>query len=39
MPLDLALQDAAPRSTIADAVFDELRRAILEVRLPPGTRT
>lgn len=41
MSLDIALQDvtpAAPRSTIADSVFDELRRAILELRLQPGTR-
>jgi DNA-binding GntR family transcriptional regulator len=26
-----------PRGTIADAVFAELRQAILELRLPPGT--
>ncbi|GGD07362.1 GntR family transcriptional regulator [Aureimonas glaciei] len=40
MSLEWALQDvvAAPRSTIADTVFDELRRAILELRLQPGTK-
>ena len=40
MSLDWALQDVvpAPRSTIADTVFDELRSAILELRLQPGTK-
>lgn len=40
MPPSLALQDVppVPRTTIADGVFEELRRAILDLRLEPGTR-
>lgn len=38
--LELVLPDPAPpvRATIADTVYEELRRAILELRLEPGSK-
>ncbi|KQT69669.1 MULTISPECIES: GntR family transcriptional regulator [unclassified Aureimonas] len=40
MPLDLIPPDAlvSSRSTIAESIYEELRRAILELRLQPGTK-
>ncbi|WP_167591618.1 GntR family transcriptional regulator [Jiella endophytica] len=38
IPLDLSPPPAPTRSTMADAVYQDLRRAILELRLKPGMR-